>query len=69
MNRLPTTGKLARSIYAATIMFLAPTAAALAQSESTDFGGVLWIWGGILVVGGIVSAVAMVAVSGRMGKR
>jgi hypothetical protein len=47
-------------------MISAPTAA-LAQSD--PYAGVLGIWGGILVIGGIISAIAMVAVTNSLGKR
>jgi len=66
-----TSGRRAVSALALASAILTP-AAALAQSATEtngDFGGVLYIWGAILVFGGIAAGVAAFTVAGRMGRR
>jgi len=67
--RIPASRSLIGSALALATAILAPTAA-LAQTagDNGDFGGVLYIWGAILVFGGIASGVAAFTVAGRMRK-
>jgi len=66
--KIRTSSRRAGSALALALAALAPTAA-LAQTATTDngdFGGVLYIWGAILVFGGIAAGVAAFTVAGQM---
>jgi hypothetical protein len=68
---LSTSGRRAGAALALATAFFTP-AAALAQSAtdtSGDFGGVLYIWGAILIFGGLAAGVAAFTVAGRIGRR
>ena len=71
MNVSSTLGRFAGTAVAVATAFLLP-AAALAQAappDDTIGTGALFVWGGILVGGGALSAGAMVAVARQLGSR
>ncbi len=61
-----TSTRRAGSALALALAALAPTAALAQTADNSDFGGVLYIWGAILVFGGIAAGVAAFTVAGQM---
>ncbi len=61
-----TSTRRAGSALALALAALAPTAALAQTADNSDFSGVLYIWGAILVFGGIAAGVAAFTVAGQM---
>jgi hypothetical protein len=64
--KIRTSSRRAGSALVLALAALAPTAAFAQTADNGDFGGVLYIWGAILVFGGIAAGVASFIVAGQM---